>query len=76
MPNPFLLIHPLAAQLAVGGTGLAHEQAIASGTQTISRLGLQISHSQSHHYLHRPAAHLKMLRRQYRESKLLGRLDH
>ena len=75
MRRHFLQILPLAVQLAVEGTGFTREQAIASGTQTISRLGLQISHSQGHHYLNRPAARLKMLRRQYRESRLLDRLD-
>ena len=70
----FLQILLRAVQLAVEGTGLAHEQAIALGIRATLLLGLQTSHLWDHLYLHRPAALQKMLRRQYRESKLLDRL--
>ena len=69
------LIQTPRAPLAVAGIGLTPAEVIADIIQTIWLQGLPISLLQDLLYHHQSAVPQMMLRRQYRESKPLDRLN-
>ena len=74
-PMHFPLIQTPRVPHAAEGIGLIPAKVIVYTIQTIWLQGLPISFSQDLLYHHQSAVPQRMLRRQYRESKPLGRLN-